>query len=87
MVLQVGVNKGDGGFRLWLPLFILFPFLLVLLLLFTPFLLLAALVLWNFGWGKLPLLVIPLLLGILWALRGLEIDVKDRKEAVFISFK
>ncbi len=87
MILRVGVGKRDGGFRLWLPLFILFPFLLVLLLLFTPFLLLAALVLWNFGWGKIPLLVIPLLLGILWALRGLEIDVKDRKETVFISFK
>ncbi len=87
MILRVGVGKGDGGFRLWLPLFILFPFLLVFLLLLAPFLLLAGLVLWSFGWGKLPLLVIRLLLGILWALRGLEIDVKDRKETVFISFK
>lgn len=86
MILRVGVAKGDGGFRLWLPLFILFPFLLVLLLLFTPFLLLAALLLWSFGLGRPFLLVIPVLLGILWALRGLEIDIKDRKERVFILF-
>ncbi len=87
MILRVGVNHGDGRFRLWLPLFILFPFLIVLLLLAVPFLLLAALVLWSFGLSRPFLLVIPVLLGILWGLRGLEVDVKNRKETVYIAFK
>jgi len=50
-------------------------------------LLLAALVLWSFGWGKPFLLFIPVLLGLLWALRGLEVDINDREEKVFISIK
>ncbi len=87
MILQVGVNKRDGRFRLWLPLFLLFPFLLVFLLLLAPFLMLAALALWSFGLGRPFLLVIPVTLSILWALRGLEVDVKNRKEAVYIAFK
>ncbi len=87
MILQVGVSKRDGRFRLWLPLFILFPFLIVLLLLVAPFLLLAGLALWSFGWGRPFFLVIPLTLSILWALRGLEVDVKNRRETVYIAFK
>jgi hypothetical protein len=85
--MRLGFGKRDGRFRLWLPLFILFPFLIVVLLLIAPFLLLVALVLWSFGWGKPFLLFIPVLLGLLWALRGLEIDINDKGEKVFISIK
>ena len=87
MFLGLRFGKRDGKFRLWLPLFILFPFLVVILLLMVPFLLLAALVLWSFGWGKPFLLFIPVLLNLLWALRGLEIDINDKGEKVFISIK
>ena len=68
-------------------LFLLFPVLLVILLVALPFLLLAALFLWSFGWGRAPLLFIPVMLRIFWALRGLEIDVKSKNEKVLISFK
>lgn len=87
LLIRLGFGKREGKFRLWLPLFILFPFLVVILLLLAPFLLLAALVLWSFGWGKPFLLFIPVLLGILWALRGLEVDVDDRGQKVFISIE
>ena len=74
--------------RLWIPLFLLAPFMLVIFLLVAPFLLLGFLFLWPFGWGKVLLLVIPLTLIVLWALRGLEIDVNAKSgEKVFISFR
>jgi len=87
MFIKVGFGKRDGKFKIWLPLFILFPFLAVILLLIAPFLLLGALVLWSFGWGKPFLLFIPVLLGLLWALRGLEIGINDKGQKVFISIK
>jgi len=87
MFMRIGFGKRDGKFKIWFPLFILFPFLVVILLLMAPFLLLAALVLWSFGWGKPLLLFIPVLLGLLWALRGLEIDINDKGQKVFISIK
>ena len=87
MFIKIGSGKRDGKFRLWVPLFVLFPFLLVILLLMAPFLLLATLVLWSFGWGKPFLLFIPVLLGLFWALRGLEIDINDKGQKVFISIQ
>ena len=87
MFLQLGFGKRDGKFKLWFPLFIFFPFLVVILLLIIPFLLLGTLILWSFGWGKTFLLIIPVLLGILWALRGLEIDITDKEQKIFISIK
>lgn len=87
MVMRLGFGRRDGKFKLWFPLFILYPFVVVSLLLMTPFLLLAALVLWNCGWGKPFLLFIPVLFGLVWALRGLEIDINDKGEKVFISIK
>jgi len=44
-------------------------------------------VLWSFGWGKPLLLFIPVLIGLLWALRGLEIGINDKGQKVFISIK
>ena len=85
MFIKLRFGKKDGKFKLWLPLFILFPLIIVVLLLLAPLLLLAALVLWGFGWGKIFLLLIPVLLGLFWALRGLEVDIKDEREKVFIS--
>jgi len=87
--LFLGLRFGsrEGGFRIWFPLFILVPFLLIVLLLLLPFLLLAALLLCAFGWGRPFLLFIPVLLGILHALPGLEIDIAGPEENIFVSIK
>jgi len=87
MFMKLGFGKRHGKFKVWLPLFVIFPFLVVILLLMAPFLLLAALVLWSFGWGKPFLFIIPMLFGLLWALRGLEIDINDKWQNVSISIK
>ena len=87
MFIKLWFCRPGSKFRLWLPLFIFLPLLLVIILLIAPLLLIAALVLWSFGWGKVFLLFIPVLIGIIWALRGLEIDINDKEQRVFISIK
>jgi hypothetical protein len=82
-IMKVRIN----GFWLWLPLFLLMPFGLVLVLVLAPFVLLAALVLWPWGYGRPLVMFLPYTLNCLHALRGLEVDVEDRKEKVHIYFK
>jgi galactitol-specific phosphotransferase system IIC component len=74
-------------FGLWLPLFLIWPLFLVGALLLLPLVLLAAIILFPFGWSLTVLMFGPLLLRVLCALRGLQVDVSDGKEQVYISFR
>jgi hypothetical protein len=53
----------------------------------APFVLLAALVLWQRGIGRSILLLGPALYRLICALRGFEIDVKKGSEQIYISFR
>ncbi len=85
-IMRIKIGEKEKGFRLWLPLFLLWPVVLLVALLLAPFILVGAVVLWPKGWGRPLLLVGPLLLGLVFALRGLTIDVEDGDERVYISF-
>ena len=99
MVLKVDIQNGrKRGFTLWIPLFIFWPFLLVVFILVLPFLLLAAVLalLVIIGRGRverLPRLIfllmrtVPRFFAIYWALRGLLIDVRSGSGHVYISVK
>jgi hypothetical protein len=77
--------KGQGPrFGCWIPIFLLAPFLLVLLAVALPALLVAALILWPFGWERTALGVLPAVFRILHALPGLKIDVDTGNERIDI---
>ena len=76
-----------GKFRLWLPLFLVGPLFLAGALLLLPLVLLAAIILLPFGWSLAVLMLGPAIMRIICALRGLQVDVDDGKEKVYISFK
>lgn len=87
MLMRLRFSKRGGKFRIWFPLFILYPFLVIILLLIAPFLAFAALVHRNFGSGKQFILFIPVTLGLFLALRGLEVEINSKKKNVFIHIK
>jgi len=84
-LMRVHIIDDGRKIRLWLPLFIILPFIALLILIVLPFLLVAAAVLWWSGWGRPLLCIIPATLGCLCALRGLKVDVLNDREKVFIS--
>ena len=99
MVLKVSVqNRRKRGFTLWIPLFIVLPFLLIIVILLLPLLLIAAvlgvlaLVILGRG-GRLPrtillvLLALPHFFALFWALRGFLVDVRSKSEHVFVSIR
>jgi hypothetical protein len=77
----VRIRIGEGrGFQLWLPLFLLWLVMLPLLILISPFFLIACLVLMTN-----PLRWLVLSWEVLSALRGTLIDVDQRGQSVYIK--
>jgi len=85
-MMRLRIMNPEHKINLWLPLFLIFPLIVVILLILSPLALLAAIALFPFGWGRI-LLMIPAVLVILCYMRGLEVEVEDKKERVLISVK
>jgi len=86
-VLRVDLKNDSREFRLWLPLFAIWPFLLLAAIVLAPLVLAVAVVLWWTGWGRPVLYSGAIFFAMFCALRGLEIDVHDRKKHVHVSFR
>ena len=87
LFLRLRFHGKHRRFGLWLPLFLVWPLFLVGALILLPLVLLAAIILFPFGWSLTVLMFGPLFLQLLCALRGLQVDIRDGKEQVYISFR
>jgi hypothetical protein len=86
MRLDVAKSSRTRRTVLWLPLFLAWLILAAFLIALAPLLILAVLVLWPLGWGKLLLLFIPRVCGCICALHGLEVNIERKDRVLFISF-
>jgi hypothetical protein len=88
-VMKLRVESPRHAFRLWLPLFLVIPVLLVFLLavflILLPFAFLALLFTWELGWWRPYLLGIPALYRLLCSLPGLKVDVGSREGSINIA--
>lgn len=71
---------------LYFPLFLVWILVFGILLILLPFFLIGAVLAWHSGYGKLLLLLIPMLFNLIWHLKGLLIDVESRDDKVFMKF-
>ena len=85
--MRLRIVDDKRNISLWLPIFLLYPFLLVLALILELLALVAWLFFWPWGWGKTLLLFIPYLCRVICALQELEVDIQQKQEQFFISFK
>ena len=85
-VVRLYVVRPDRKINLWLPLFLILPFVLVLLLLLSPLLVLGAIALIAMGRGRW-LLVLPAVCGAICAARGVAVEVENTREKVQIVVK
>ena len=69
-IMRIHVGERDKGFRLWLPIFLLWPIVLLAALLLALFVLVGAVLLWPEGWGRPRLLAGPVLLGLVFCPQG-----------------
>jgi hypothetical protein len=89
-LLKLRIKNPEHAFGLWLPLFLIWPIVLVFLLavfvVLLPFALLAILFTWRVDWWRPVFLGIPALLRVFCSLRGLTVDVNGRDGHVELEF-
>jgi hypothetical protein len=87
LLIRLGIGGQRRRLSLWLPLFLLWPVAVAVAIVLAPLVLLGALLLWPFVWGKLLLLSGPMLFGAFCALRGLEVDINRGNRLLLVSFR
>jgi len=85
MLMHMRIQGERRGFGLWLPLFLLLPLALVVFIILSPLILVAAIILWPSGWGKRALYTLRAALEVFWSMRGLKVDVRSGRQCVSIS--
>ena len=88
--LRMRLRIAEGGktkLRLWFPFVLIWLVFLVLMIILSPLVLLASLILWGYGLGKKLLMVGPMFFYVLCALHGLNIQVDSVDNQFSISFQ
>lgn len=81
MIARLAVRRPDGsGFRLWLPLFLLWLIALPFLVVSLP---VVALVLWMLG--RRPFAIFAAYWGVLRAMPGASVEVNGRRNSVVMQ--
>jgi hypothetical protein len=85
MLMHVKVKNEKSDFGIWLPLFLLFPLALVVLLVLSPLIFIAILILLGLGqerWVEWGFRCLWVAITSSWALRGLQVDVQGRNNEI-----
>lgn len=86
-VLRFQIKKESRDFSLWLPLFVIWPFLLLAAVVLAPIVIVLSIALWWTGCGRTMLYSGPMFYSVFCALRGLEINVQKRNKRVYLSIR
>ena len=87
MLMNVRVKERDQRFGIWIPVPLFLALLLgvVVLIVLSPLILIAALILWPSGWGKSIFVAIGIAFSLYNGLRGLAVDIRGPQQMVKVS--
>jgi hypothetical protein len=86
-IMRVKIRNKNTKFGIWIPLFLIFPIVAILMIALAPLALLAAIIVLPFGYAR-TVLCAPALFSVLCAMRGLEVDVVNGdEESVLVLVK
>ena len=77
------MEKNRMSFRIWFPVFLFWPILLVMTLVSAPFVCLLSFILWHGGKGKTIFSAYIAVHALLFSLSGLKIDVQAKDTTIF----
>jgi len=81
------IEKEKKDFRLLIPFFLVWILLFAFLIVLAPFILIAAIIAWPRGYGKMVIAIIPMFFAIIGSLSGLSIDVENKEKHILFSFR
>lgn len=76
------VESGRRKLRLWIPMFLVWPIVIALMIVLSP---VALIVFISWSRARDYIKAGPQILGALWAMRGLRVDVGEHQDGVFVS--
>lgn len=85
MLMHMRIQGEGRGFGLWLPLFLVLPVALVVLIILSPLMFVAAVILWPSGWGRKAFSTLRAAIEVFWSMRGLDVDVHSGHQCLSIS--
>jgi hypothetical protein len=85
-LMRLKIINAEHRINLWLPLFLVWLILGALALVLSPLVAVLVIILWPLGYGEFLLLLGPFVYNCVCALRGLSVDVKNKREIVRIYF-
>ena len=80
-------EEGKKSFRLFIPLILVWIVLFALLIILLPFLLLAAIIAWPSGYGRIILSVIPMLFSVIGSMSGLKVQIESGDKQVYLNVR
>jgi hypothetical protein len=86
MTLRI-YEEGKRKFRFFFPVILIWIIVAALLIVLLPLVLIAALVTWRSGPGKLLLIAYPIFFSVLFELSGLHIEIGNLKKELLIHFE
>jgi hypothetical protein len=88
LIMHVRIRNNKTKFGLWIPLFLIFPIVAILMIALAPLALLAALIVLPFGYAR-TVLCAPAIFSVFCAMRGLEVDIVNgnKDESVLVMVK
>ena len=88
LIMRIRIRNNNTKFGLWIPLFLVFPIVAILMIALAPLALLAALIVLPFGYAR-TVLCAPALFSVFCAMRGLEVDMVNgnKDESVLVLVK
>jgi hypothetical protein len=87
LIMKLSIPHENGTIRIWLPLFLIYPIIAVIVIILAPIVIIAALIFWPLGMGKTVLLFGPYLYNVLCAVVDLEINIEKVNRQFSILFK
>ena len=83
MIMKIHIHeRGKKRISLFLPMFLIWILLFSLMIVLLPIFLLAGIVAWIRGYGKIFLFFIPMFFAVLWAMSGLRVYVEDKDKRI-----
>lgn len=88
MLMRVRVKvKEKKKVSLYIPLILIWILLLAVMILALPFVILATIISWKRGYGRIILVLYPYIFYLFFVMHGLKVDVKDGDTEVYFSIQ
>jgi len=86
LLLHLRIPSKEGFVGLWLPWFLIYPVLLVLMLVALPIVLVLAIILLPMGKARPMVMAGPYVWRLLFVMRGLKMDIQTGSRKMLVDF-